>query len=238
MGRVLIEMIDAADDLQLASALERQDHPELNKEIEPGVFLTADAEKAILAADVCLDFSLCESVVKHAQIAAENNKPFVSGTTGFSAEQKDALDLHVKDIPMVLAYNMSRGVHVLSRLVSQANQALAEYDAEIFEIHHNQKADSPSGTAVHLAKLLEPAKAIYGRKQKRQANEVGLSSARGGDVVGEHQVMFFGPGEQIILTHRATSRKHFCAGALDAVRFVARAKIGLYNMANVFKGVN
>jgi 4-hydroxy-tetrahydrodipicolinate reductase len=139
---------------------------------------------------------------------------------------------------VVFAYNMSRGVYTLTRLTELAAQALPDHDVEIVEAHHKNKVDSPSGTALQLAGVVESAGGregqVYGRQGRRQEREVGLAAVRGGDVVGEHQVMFLGPGEQIILTHRATTREHFCRGAIAAVRFVAGRAPGLYSMADVF----
>jgi 4-hydroxy-tetrahydrodipicolinate reductase len=127
-------------------------------------------------------------------------------------------------VAAVFASNMSRGVHTLTRLTELAAQALPDHESAIVEIHHKKKVDAPSGTALQLAATVESA----------GGHQVEVSSVRGGDVVGEHQVMFLGPGEQIILTHRATTREHFCRGAIAAVRFVAGRAPGLYSMADVF----
>ncbi|MBW1807572.1 MAG: 4-hydroxy-tetrahydrodipicolinate reductase [Deltaproteobacteria bacterium] len=245
MGRMLTELIIEADDLVLSSALEKSGHADLGLELGPDkVKLTDDAQAALRAAEVVLDFSLPQAVCQHLQLASSKKKPLITGTTGFSAEQIKQIEQAAKDIPIVLSANMSRGVFVLNRLAQQAARALVEYDAEIFEIHHKDKVDSPSGTAKQLSQAIEaarggPGQEIYGRLGLRQTTEIGLCSARGGDVVGEHQVMFLGAGEQIILTHRASSRKHFCLGALAAVRFIGVTKpgrsAGLYSMADVFE---
>jgi len=232
MGRMLIDLVQAASDLTLASALERQGHPELGLELG-SAHLTDDAGAAIEAADVLLDFALPEAVIEHLEPAVLHAKPVVTGTTGLGDDQQAAIDIAAKRIALVVASNMSRGIHLLSKLTALAAEALPGYDAEIFEIHHKNKVDSPSGTALQLAGILSE-KQSYGRQAKRQTGEVGLSAARGGDVVGEHQVMFLGPGEQLILTHRATSREHFCQGALEAVRFAAGSAPGRYSMADVF----
>jgi len=232
MGQMLVQLVREADDLQLAAALERSGHPELGLALGEAR-LTDDARAAIGAADVLLDFALPEAVMQHLDLAVELSKGFVSGTTGFSDDQQSRLNAAAGTIPLVVASNMSRGVHILSRLTALAAESLPGYDAEIFEIHHKNKVDSPSGTARQLAGIISD-KPNYGRAGKREAGEVGLSAARGGDVVGEHQVMFLGAGEQLILTHRATSREHFCRGALEAVRFVSGRKPGRYAMADVF----
>jgi len=240
MGRMLAEMIAASGRLEIAAALERPAHPELGMEIAPGVRLTGEAPAAIAAAEVVLDFSLPEAVIEHLGHAVDTTRPFVTGTTGFSPEHSLVFERAAKKIAVVRASNMSRGVYVLGRLVGEAARALKGYDAEVFEMHHAAKADAPSGTALQLAEGVcaarEEGETIYGRDTRRRPGEVGISSARGGDVVGEHRVMFLGDGEQIILTHRATSRRHFCAGALAAAEYAAGAAPGLWTMQDVFAG--
>ncbi|HUU00558.1 MAG TPA: 4-hydroxy-tetrahydrodipicolinate reductase [Myxococcota bacterium] len=237
MGRMLVELVEQAGDLTLVAALERPGHPELDLALGDGARLTDDARGAIESAGVVLDFSLPLSVSEHVALAAEAGKPFVSGTTGLDREQLDTIRRAAERIPVVQAFNMSRGIHLLGRLVAEAARSLAGHDAEIFEIHHAAKADAPSGTALKLAEIVTTERGgrrVYARAARRLPGEVGISSARGGDVVGEHQVMFLGPGEQLVLTHRATTREHFCTGALDALRFAARAAPGLYGMDEVF----
>jgi len=224
MGRMLTDLVLAAEDLELCAALERPNHPELGMLLGGRVKLVDKARASIQKADVFLDFSLPEAVLEHLEFAAELEKPMVTGTTGFTAEQQKKIQEAAGRVALVFASNMSRGVHTLTRLTKLAAQALPDHDAEIVEIHHKNKVDSPSGTALQLAQTVESA----------GGRAAGLASVRGGDVVGEHQVMFLGPGEQIILTHRATTREHFCQGALAAVRFVASREPGLYTMADVF----
>jgi len=241
MGRMLTELLCGAEDLTLASALERVGHPELGALLGAGVALGFDAREAIARADVLLDFSAPAAALAHLALAAEAGKPAVCGVTGFTAEQLQAVQREARRIALLVSSNMSRGVYQLGRLVEQAARALPGFDAEILDIHHRNKADSPSGTALLLAAALQAVRAaesrpIYGRKAQREGGEVGIAALRGGDVVGEHQVFFLGPGEEIILTHRATSREHFCRGALDAVRFVAGKAPGLYGMQHVFEG--
>ena len=225
MGRMLTDLVLAADDLELSAALERPGHPELGMLLGGRVKLSDKAQAGIGKSDVLLDFSLPEAVLEHLQIAVEQKKPVVTGTTGFTPEQKKKIETASGEVAVVFAYNMSRGVYTLSRLTELAAQALPDHEAAIVEIHHNKKVDAPSGTALQLAATIESA----------GGHQVEISAVRGGDVVGEHQVMFLGPGEQIILTHRATTREHFCRGAIAAVRFVAGRSPGLYSMADVFK---
>ena len=239
MGRRLCEMLSEAGDLELAAIVEREGHPDIGSQFH-GLVLGAEIGSAVASADCLLDFSLPEGLEKRIEACVEAGKAFVSGITGLSDAQQEALGRAAERIAVVWAPNMSRGVHVLGRLVSLAAGLLADYHAEIFEIHHAGKADSPSGTAWSLAEKIAEgrggAETVYGRQAKRRPGEIGICAARGGDVVGEHQVMFLAAGEQLILTHRATSRDHFCSGALDAVRFAARASAGRYTMKDVFGG--
>jgi 4-hydroxy-tetrahydrodipicolinate reductase len=238
MGCMLTDLVLAAEDLELSAALERPGHPELGILLGGRVKLSDKARAGVQKADVLLDFSLPAAVLEHLQIALELGKPVVTGTTGFSPEQRKKIEEASGRVPVVWASNMSRGVYALTRLTQLAARSLPDHDVEIVEVHHRDKADAPSGTALQLAETVESAGGragrVYGRQGRRKDREVGLAAVRGGDVVGEHQVMFLGPGEQIILTHRATTREHFCRGALNAVRFVAGREPGLYTMADVF----
>jgi 4-hydroxy-tetrahydrodipicolinate reductase len=237
MGRMLTDLVLSAEDLELSAALERPGHSELGILLGGRVKLSDRARAGIRRADVLLDFSLPDAVLDHLEIAVELEKPVVTGTTGFTPDQQKKIETASDRVPLVLGSNMSRGIYTLNRLTRQAARALPDHDVEIVEAHHKDKADSPSGTALQLAKTVESAGGrqgrVYGRRGRRKEREVGLSAVRGGDVVGEHQVMFLGPGEQIILTHRATTREHFCRGALAAVRFVTTRAPGLYTMADV-----
>lgn len=225
MGRMLTELVLAADDLELSAALERPGHPELGMLLGGRIKLSDKTKAAIEKADVLLDFSLPEAVLEHLRLGVELKKPVVTGTTGFTPEQQEQIQAAAGSVAVVWASNMSRGVYTLSRLTELAAQSLPDHQAGIVEIHHKKKVDAPSGTALQLARTIETA----------GGHQVEIASVRGGDVVGEHQVMFLGPGEQIILTHRATTREHFCRGAIAAVRFVAGRAPGLYTMADVFQ---
>jgi 4-hydroxy-tetrahydrodipicolinate reductase len=225
MGRMLTDLVLAAEDLELCAALERPGHPELGMLLGGRIKLSDKAQAGIQKSNVLLDFSLPEAVLEHLEFAVEQKKPVVTGTTGFTPEQKKKIEAAASEVAVVFASNMSRGVYTLSRLTELAAKTLLDHEAAIVEIHHNKKVDAPSGTALQLAATVESA----------GGHQVEISAVRGGDVVGEHQVMFLGPGEQIILTHRATTREHFCQGAVAAVRFVAGRAPGLYSMADVFK---
>lgn len=238
MGRLLQELIAAADDLALGAALERPDHPDLGRELAPGVRLGAELAKALLGADVLLDFSPPGALVAHIQAAAQAGRPAVSGTTGLSGAELEAIRAAAHKIPVAHSANWSRSVHALEQLVRLASRLLGpEVDVEIVETHHKGKADAPSGTALLLAEAVRSVRggeAIYARSAKRKPGEIGLAAIRGGDVVGEHDVLFLGPGERLVVAHRATTREHFCRGALDAVRFVRGRTSGLYSAADVF----
>ncbi len=237
MGQMLAEMIVAAGDLQLTAALERPGHPELGQPVGP-VALTDDPAAALAGAEVLLDFSLPAAVVEHAELAAGASVAVVTGTTGLGDAQLAVLAEAAEQVAVVHGSNMSRGVYALTALVRQAAAALPTgYDVEIVEAHHRHKVDAPSGTAGQLVQAVQDARGgrpVYGRAAARGDDEIGVAAIRGGDVVGEHQVYFLGTGEQLILTHRATTRAHFCAGALDAVRFVNGRTPGLYGMGDVF----
>jgi 4-hydroxy-tetrahydrodipicolinate reductase len=238
IGRMLVDLILESSEFRLVAALERSDHPDIGLQIAKNVTVGAADELAIAVSDVLLDFGPPDAVLTHVEFAVQQGKPLVTGTTGFSGAQLKQLRAAGKSIPMVWSSNMSRGVYLVTELTRQAARMFKDYDLEILELHHRNKADAPSGTALLLAEAAaqasERTQRAYGRTGKRNAGEIGLAAIRGGDVVGEHQVMFLGPGEQIIITHRATSREHFCRGALAAVRFVAGRKPGFYSMKDVF----
>lgn len=244
MGRELARLVGEAQDLELVSALERGDHAELGREIAPGLRVTAGLDEALGPADVLLDFSLPEAVLAHARAAAAASMPVVTGTTGLDEASLRRLRECAERVPVVWSANMSRSVHLLRALVRHAARELGseDFDAEILEAHHRHKLDAPSGTARELAEAIAAERggeAVFGRAGLRKRGEVGLASLRGGDLAGEHRVCFLGAGEQIEIVHRATTREHFCRGALDAVRFVAapgRAP-GLYSSEDVFGAV-
>lgn len=195
---------------------------------------------------VIIDFTSPESSVAMAKIAAKYGNPAVIGTTGLDAEQQAELAVSAKDVQLFWAPNMSVGVNVLLKVLPALVEALGEsYDMEMVETHHKMKKDSPSGTALKLAECLAEARGWkYDDVKKhcrdgiigeRPHNEIGVQTLRGGDVVGDHTMYFFGPGERIEVTHRAHSRETFAAGALRAAKWLAQQKPGeLYSMADVF----
>lgn len=215
-------------------------------EVKSDLTATSDLEDALDPGVVLVETAASAQVaLEHAKVAAQKGCALLVATTGFSAKDRAALSDFGKDVPILLAPNLSLGVTVLTELVRQASRALADYDLEIVEVHHRKKKDAPSGTAWALARAAAEARgqdaerdAILARSGDigaRGDREIGIQTLRGGDVVGEHTVFFFGPTERVELTHRAQSREAFAQGAVRAVRFLGvpgRAP-GVYSMLDV-----
>ncbi len=254
MGQALIEATLAQSDLALAAALDVAQSPLVGRDAgerighHTGITVTTDVAEALARSDVLIDFTRPEGTLEHAAACAKHGVAFVAGTTGLSATQKAALAAHGQSIAIVFAPNMSVGVNVLVKLVELATSRLGSaYDVEIVEMHHKHKVDAPSGTALLLGEAAAKAKgttlaecAIYAREGatgERKPGAIGFAALRGGDVVGEHTVIYAADGERVELTHRATSRQTFAGGALRAARFVAARRAageaGLYDMADV-----
>lgn len=204
----------------------------------------SDARAVISGSDVVIDFTLPDVTVSNARIAADCGTAFVAGTTGLSAEQESFLEEAAKTIPLVYAPNMSLGVNLLFDLVKKVAGALDDsFDIEIVEMHHKRKIDAPSGTALGLGKAAAAGRGVSldekgvlsreGITGPREAGQIGFATLRGGDVVGEHTVIFAGPNERVELTHKAASRDIFAAGAVRAGIWVAGRKPGFYSMADV-----
>ncbi len=254
MGQALIETTLAQPDLTLAAALDVAGSPFIGRDAgerggrQTGITVTADVAVALTGCDVLIDFTRPEGTLAHAAACAKQGVALVAGTTGLSAAQRAELAAHAQSIAIVFAPNMSIGVNVLVKLVELATSRLGEaYDVEIVEMHHKYKVDAPSGTALLLGEAAAKAKgatlaecAVYAREGAtgaRKPGTIGFATLRGGDVVGEHTVIYAADGERIELTHRATSRQTFAGGALRAARFVAMrgaaGEPGLYDMADV-----
>ena len=214
-------------------------------EITHPVDLGDDPAGLIADCDLVIDFSLRDATRPLAELAAEHGKPMVIGTTGHDADDREAIEKIASRIPMVWAGNFSTGVNLLFYLTQQAARVLdaqSEFDPEVIEMHHRLKKDAPSGTADRLLEILKDSRKLsdkdvsHGRAGmvgERKDDEIGSHALRGGDVVGEHTVMFAGTGERIELTHRATDRTIFAAGALKAAKWVANQEPGLYSMQDV-----
>lgn len=252
MGGAITRLVCLERDTELVGVTERKKHPCLGSDIGPliglreekGVVLSDDLAAIIDKADVLIDFTTPEASMAHLKLAMQAGKAMVIGTTGFESYHLQQLKEASRTIPIVCAPNMAVGVNLLLKLVKTAASVLGEYyDCEIIEAHHHHKHDAPSGTALRLAKVaaetlgrdLEKV-GTYSRKGMigpRPREEIGISVIRGGDVVGEHTVLFLGEGERLELTHRASSREIFARGALRATRFVYQASPGLYDMDDV-----
>jgi 4-hydroxy-tetrahydrodipicolinate reductase len=254
MGQALIEAVLAEPDLALASALDVAGTPALGRDAGErlgrvtGVAIGSDVARALDGADVLVDFTRPEGTMAHVTACAAAGVAAVIGTTGLSQSQQQQLVQSAKHVPIVFAPNMSVGVNVLAELVRLAAERLGPgYDIEVLEMHHRHKVDVPSGTALLLGRAAAQGRgvnlddhAVYARQGvtgAREAGAIGFAALRGGDVVGEHTVLFAGPGERVELTHKAASRQNFAAGALRAARFVAERRaqkaVGLYDMGDV-----
>jgi 4-hydroxy-tetrahydrodipicolinate reductase len=247
MGRALIEALSASPDLALAAAFDVAGSSSVGS--DPAAFLGrpsglvvgADARAAIAASDVLIDFTRPEGTLAHLALCRELGKAAVVGTTGFDATQKSAIAAHAEHIPIVLAPNMSVGVNVVLKLLDVAGRALAEgFDVEIVETHHRMKVDAPSGTALRMGEVVAAAQgkslesvAAFDRNGERRPGSIGFASLRGGDIVGDHTVVFAGTGERIEITHRSTSRGTYADGSLRAARFVLQKTSGLFGMDEV-----
>lgn len=250
MGRAIMETIAEADDLRLSAALEQPGNPHLSQDAGSltgtpcGAVISSDYASALPGSNVLIDFTRPAGTLAHLAVCRQAGIKMVIGTTGFSPEEKEIIRDAAKDIAIVFAPNMSIGVNILFRLLEIAAQALPEgYDVEIIEAHHRHKVDAPSGTALHMGEVIAQAQgknlgkvAIYGREGhtgERAADTIGFSTIRGGDIVGDHTALFAGIGERLEITHKASSRKTFAAGALHAARFLATRKSGLFDMQDV-----
>jgi 4-hydroxy-tetrahydrodipicolinate reductase len=243
VGTHVLRAVEAADTFSVGAALDRADHPDLGREISPGVTLSADLGSAVAACDVAVDFSVPASTLALVGEASTAGLPVVSGTTGCSAEQQARIEAASRSIPIVQAGNFSMGITVLLDLVAEAARRLEAYEIEVLELHHNRKIDAPSGTALALARSVADARgvaladrAVYHREGQtgaRTPDEIGLQALRMGDVVGEHTVYIAGPGERVELSHRAMSRDNFAGGALRAAAWVIGKLPALYSMKDV-----
>ena len=249
MGQALVRLIHQAADLELIGAICAPDDPAAGQDVgmvagigPVGITASADVGSALLGAEVIIDFSSIKALPALLAQATRKKIPVVCCTTGLGAADQELLRKASESIAVLWAQNTSLGVQVLAELVQQALRRLgAGYDAEIVEIHHRKKVDSPSGTAKRLGEAIKAARPesreLYGREGivgARTDEEVAVFGVRGGDVVGDHTVYLLGPGERIELTHRATSRELFAHGALSAARFLAKQPPGkLYAIADV-----
>jgi 4-hydroxy-tetrahydrodipicolinate reductase len=250
MGHMLIEAIRGAGDCRLAGALDIASSPAIGNDAAAflghasGVPVTSDLRAGLEHAHVLIDFTRPEGTLAHVKACRELGVKMVIGTTGFTDMQKAEIADAARDVAIVMAPNMSVGVNVTMKLLEMAARALATgYDIEVIEAHHRHKVDAPSGTALKMGEVLAHALgrdlkqcAVYAREGvtgERDPSTIGFSTIRGGDIVGDHTVLFAGTGERIEITHRSASRATYAQGSLRAVRFLAGQQKGLFDMFDV-----
>lgn len=250
MGKMLIEAVCAAPDMALCGALDIATSPAIGS--DPVAFLgkacklqvTADLASGLQGADMLIDFTRPAATLAHLAACRGNGTRMVIGTTGFTESERRVIQDAAADIAIMMSPNMSVGVNVAMRLIALATRALAaDCDIEVFESHHRDKVDAPSGTALKMGEVIAQAQgkrlsdiavhARHGHTGPRPPGSVGFSAIRGGDIVGEHTVMFAGTGERIEIAHRSTSRANYAQGSLRAARFLAAHRSGLFDMDDV-----
>jgi 4-hydroxy-tetrahydrodipicolinate reductase len=250
MGRTLIEAVLRNADTKLAAALEIAGSPHLGKDAGEfagsscGIKVTDDIERALQGCDALIDFTRPEGTLHHAALCKKLGVRMIIGTTGFDDTGKQALADAAKSIAIVVAPNFSVGVNVTFKLLETAAKSLGKgYDIEVIEAHHRLKVDAPSGTALRMGEVVAQATgrdlkscAIFGREGvtgERKDDTIGFSTIRGGDLVGDHTVMFIGMGERVEISHRSSSRMNYATGALRAAAWVMGKPRGLFNMFDV-----
>ena len=254
MGKLLVNSVAQADDLELVGAVEASGIPDVGKDAGEvagagtlGVKIVDDSQlsEVMKKGDVVINFTAPkEAVLDHLRVAVENEKPMVIGTTGFSDEEIGTIRGLASSIPCVMAPNMSVGINLMLKIVKDVASVLGdEYDVEIIETHHHFKKDAPSGTAMRIAQVLAEALGrnlgevgVYGREGivgERSAKEIGIHAVRAGDIVGDHIVLFGGLGERLEIVHRMQSREPLVSGALKAARWVVNAPEGLHDISEV-----
>jgi 4-hydroxy-tetrahydrodipicolinate reductase len=241
MGKAIITQIAEYPEYSLVGGATHATSDSIGKDLGDGVFATADLAAAIEPADVVIDFSRPDMTMELLHTLQKNLKPVIIGTTGFNDIEQASIEIFAKKIPILLSSNTSLGVNLLFGLVKQAAAKLGpDYDIEIVEMHHKHKVDAPSGTAISLGRAAAEGRgitlensAIYNRSGKRSEGGIGFASLRGGDMVGEHNVIFAGAGERLELGHIATNRAIFAHGALTAAKWLIGKKPALYSMQDV-----
>jgi 4-hydroxy-tetrahydrodipicolinate reductase len=250
MGQMLVEAVRGSGDCQLTGALDIDGSPMLGQDAAgfagqaSGVLITADLAQGLRGSQALIDFTRPEGTLAHLRECVKHGVNAVIGTTGFSDAQKAEIAEAAKSIAIVMAPNMSVGVNVTLKLLEMAAKAMSTgYDIEIIEAHHRHKVDAPSGTALKMGEVIADALgrdlkdcAVYAREGvtgERDPSSIGFATIRGGDIVGDHTVLFAGTGERIEITHKSSSRVTYAQGSLRAVRFLAGKPAGLYDMFDV-----
>jgi 4-hydroxy-tetrahydrodipicolinate reductase len=250
MGRMLIEAVLNAPDCELAGALDISGNPALGMDAgaflgrSTGVIITSDVAAGLAQAQVLIDFTRPEGTLAHLRVCQQLGVKMVIGTTGFGDADKAQLAQAAQSLAMVMAPNMSVGVNVTLRLLQMAAKVLSTgYDIEVIEAHHRHKVDAPSGTALKMGEVIAEALgrdlkdcAVYAREGhtgERDPSSIGFATIRGGDIVGDHTVMFAGTGERVEITHRSGSRSNYAQGSLRAARYLADRSSGMFDMFDV-----
>ncbi len=250
MGRMLLEAVQQSPDCELSGALDREGSESLGLDAyaflgqRSGVTITADLRAGLTGGDVLIDFTRPEGTLAHLAICSELGVRAVIGTTGFTEAQKAEIAEAAQQVGIMMAPNMSVGVNVVLRLLDMAAKALNEgYDIEIIEAHHRHKVDAPSGTALAMGEAVASALgrdlkqcAVYGREGvtgERDPSTIGFATVRGGDIIGDHTVLFAGTGERIEISHKSSSRATYAQGSLRACRFLMQQGPGFYGMNDV-----
>jgi 4-hydroxy-tetrahydrodipicolinate reductase len=250
MGQMLIEAVNASGDCLLAGALDVAASPAVGLDASAfsgrasGVLIQSDLREGLKNSAVLIDFTRPEGTLAHLAVCRELGVNLVIGTTGFTDAQKAEIVAASQDIAIMMAPNMSVGVNVTLKLLEMAAKALATgYDIEIVEAHHRHKVDAPSGTALKMGEVIADALgrdlkdcAVYAREGvtgERDPSSIGFATIRGGDIVGDHTVLFAGTGERIEISHKSSSRVTYAQGSLRAARFLADKKSGLFDMFDV-----
>ena len=237
MGKEIIKAVEKQEDLKIVCGVDIKQNNENDFPIYNNI------EEITQNVDVIIDFSIPQATFGILKYAKENKVPVVIATTGFSKEELVKLEELSKEIPIFRSSNMSLDINLMANIVQKIAEVLKQSDIEIIETHHNRKIDSPSGTAILLADAINEVfegekKYNFERMQKREKrnkNEIGFSSIRGGNIVGEHSVQFFGENETLEITHKAYSRQVFAEGAIKVAEFIVKQPAGLYNMKDLVK---
>lgn len=240
MGKEIIEIIEKDNDMEIVCGYSKIE----NKSGKFPIYCKVDDIKEKV--DVIIDFSVPEATFEILKYAKENKTPIVIATTGFNEEELKKISEISKEIPVFKSPNMSLEINLMSTIVKKVAQVLENSDIEIVETHHNNKIDSPSGTAILLADAINEVfngEKEYNfermnKREKRSKKEIGFSSIRGGNIVGEHSVKFFGENETFEITHKSYSRRVFAEGAIKAAKFVVECKTGLYDMKDLISNSN
>ena len=250
MGHMLIEAVMAAPDLRLRGALDVAGNAMIGTDASgfmghsSGVLVTSDLHRGLHGCEVLVDFTRPDGTLAHLEACRALGVKMVIGTTGFTDDQKARIHSAAADIAIMMAPNMSVGVNVTLKLLHMAAQALSSgYDIEIVEAHHRHKVDAPSGTALKMGEVIAQAMgrdlkdcAVYARHGitgERDPSTIGFASIRGGDIVGDHTVLFAGTGERIEITHKSSNRASYAQGSLRAARFLTAHRSGLFDMFDV-----